>query len=87
VGITRRLAARAAEHSGRFLIRGIEGLKGLSWEDARGVEQALIEYYKLGKSGGTLLNKINSIARTNPAYAELLQRGNVILKNIGFPGF
>jgi hypothetical protein len=37
-------------------------MDGLSRTDARAVEQALIVSYGLGKNGGTLLNRINSIA-------------------------
>lgn len=37
--------------------------------DARAVEQVLIEYYGIGSNGGSLINKINSIAQSNPAYA------------------
>ena len=47
----------------------------------------LIEYHGLGKSGGTLLNKINSIAKTNPVYAQSLRRGRELLKQVGYPGF
>jgi hypothetical protein len=39
--------------------------------------------YKLPKNGGTLLNKINSIAKTNPAYGQALQRGAELLKEVG----
>ena len=41
-------------------------MKNLSREDARAVEQALIEIHGLSKNGGTLMNRINSIARSNP---------------------
>jgi filamentous hemagglutinin len=51
------------------------------------VEQVLIEEYKLGKNGGTLINKINSIARSNPAYAASLDHGRILLRSVGFPGF
>ena len=43
----------------------IDGATGLSKMDARIYEQQLINYYGMGKDGGLLLNKINSIA---PAY-------------------
>lgn len=42
---------------------------------SRAVEQVLIEFYKLGKNGGSLLNKINSIAKTNPKYAAAIKQG------------
>ena len=55
----------------------------MSRSDARAVEQCLIEYYGLMKNGGTLLNKINSIAQSNPNYAKSIERGWEILKNLG----
>jgi RHS repeat-associated protein len=87
VGITKDFEARAAAH---FREKGIEieeidGLQNLSREDARGVEQVLIDYYGLGKNKGTLLNKINSIAETNPIYADSLRRGNDLLEEAGYP--
>jgi hypothetical protein len=57
---------------------------GLSRSDARAVEQALIEIHGLGKNGGTLLNHINSIASSNPAYADQLRRGYELLRTIGY---
>jgi hypothetical protein len=84
VGITNNLARRAAEHLRTKGIQ-IEKLMGnLSRTDARAVEQALIEIHGLGANGGTLLNKINSIARTNPAYADQLRRGLELLRSIGY---
>jgi RHS repeat-associated protein len=83
IGITKDFAARAAQHSGRFAIRRINpALNGLSRADARAVEQALIEFFQLGKNGGSLLNKINSIARTNPTYPQAMQRAWQILGSI-----
>jgi len=89
VGITNSLRRRFSEHfaGSRFTIQGIQGLHGLSLADAKAVEQVLIENYGLGKNGGTLTNKINSIAKTNPAYAQALVRGKKILQGIGYPGF
>jgi hypothetical protein len=84
VGITNDLARRQAEHlrhSG-FAIEPL--MTGLSRSDARAVEQALIEVHGLGKNGGTLLNRINSIARTNPTYASQLARGQELLRSIGY---
>ena len=75
VGITNNFLRRAAEHLATKGISITEILRGLSRFDARAVEQCLIEYYKLAKNGGALLNKINSIARTNPIYAKALARG------------
>ncbi|MCA8093794.1 hypothetical protein LGM65_23385 [Burkholderia anthina] len=65
----------------------IPGLQGIARSDARAVEQVLIEYNGLGKDGGSLLNKINSIATSNPIYANSLLRGMAILKSVEFPGF
>jgi RHS repeat-associated protein len=87
VGITNNLARRAAEHAARFAIQRIAGLSNLTRVDAKAVEQVLIEYFQLGKNGGTLLNQINSIAQSNPVYAQAIQRGIQILKSVGYPGF
>ena len=84
VGITGDLAARALQHSGRFAIEEIPGLTNLSRADARAVEQALIEMHGLAKNGGTLLNKINSIASTNPGYARAVAHGLEILQKVGY---
>lgn len=84
VGITNNLARRAGEHAGRFAIEEIPGLSNLSRADAKAVEQVLIETHGLASNGGTLLNKINSIASTNPAYAQALQRGAQILQQVGY---
>ncbi len=86
VGITNNVARRAAEHAASkgIEIGAVKGLEGLSRADARAVEQALIEVHKLGKDGGTLLNKINSIAKTNEKYADALRRGYDLLKEAGY---
>ncbi|HVC95244.1 MAG TPA: GIY-YIG nuclease family protein, partial [Pirellulales bacterium] len=84
VGITNNFARRAAEH---LRTKGIQIEKlvgGLSRSDSRAIEQALIEIYKLGANGGSLLNKINSIAASNPTYANQLQRGLDLLESIGY---
>jgi hypothetical protein len=84
VGITSEFAIRYATH---LRTKGIfieKVLQGLSKADARAVEQVLIEMYKLGgKEGqvGQLLNKINSIAKSNPIYEQAILRGAEILKN------
>lgn len=89
IGITNNLERRAAEHLGSrgIIIDAIPGLTNLSRADARAVEQVLIEFHGLSKNGGTLINKINSIARTNPRYAAALTRGRELLHLAGYPGF
>jgi filamentous hemagglutinin len=89
VGITSNVEARSAAHLSQkgIEIDPIPGLQGISSIDARAVEQVLIEYNGLGKNGGSLLNKINSISATNPVYASSLERGASLLKSAGYPGF
>ncbi len=73
VGITERAAAtRFAEHAAsigtgkeNLIYRVVNGAEDLSRIDARVWEQTLINQYGLGKNGGLLLNKINSIAPKN----------------------
>lgn len=70
VGITKRAPGiRFAEHAnsigtGKELLqyRVIEGATGLTRTQARVWEQNLINIHKLGRNGGMLLNKVNSIA-------------------------
>jgi hypothetical protein len=84
VGITNDIARRSLE---QLRLKGIDIEKfvgGLSRQDARAVEQALIEIHGLSKNGGTLMNRINSIARSNPDYAALLRRGQEVLKSFGY---
>lgn len=84
VGITNNYAKRVAQHAADkrgFAIQ--EVTSGLSRLDARSVEQALIVKFGKGE-GGTLVNKINSISPKRKNYAELVKRGNDILKSIGF---
>ena len=89
VGITKNFERRAVAHLAEkgIQIRAIPGLTGLSRFDSRAVEQVLIEEYGLGKDGGTLLNKINSIATRNPIYRSAIRRGTDLLQSIGYPGF
>lgn len=88
VGITDDVARRGAEHLSQkgIKISGIRGLDNLSRADAHAVEQTLINYYGLGKDGGTLLNKINSISPTrNPtAYEQSLLRGKELLDSVDY---
>jgi filamentous hemagglutinin len=89
VGITDNLPARAAAHLSQkgIAIREIPGLTGLARQDARAVEQVLIETHGLGKNGGTLLNKINSISQQNPIYGGSISLGQQLLQDAGYPGF
>lgn len=84
VGITNNIARRAAEHLASKGIQIEKLMGGLSRSDARAVEQTLIEINGLGKNGGTLINKINSIAKGNPKYSDALERGYELLKSIGY---
>lgn len=83
VGITDNLIRRAKEHLRKKGIEIESILSKLPRSDAKAVEQAIIQIQGLGKNGGTLLNKINSISKNNPDYAKLLNRGYEILKSIG----
>ena len=90
VGITDNPAARTAAHARAGLgVRpvSVPGLGSLSRADARAVEQVLIENFGLGKSGGSLLNKINSIASTNSIYTSATSTGASILHSLGLFGF
>lgn len=87
VGITNNIQRRAAEHLKKkgIDINPIDGLPPLTKQQARGVEQALIEIH--GKpGGGQLLNKINSISPKNPIYNEQVRRGAEMLNDINYPG-
>ncbi len=60
VGITNDFTRRAGEHL-RNVGREIEKMRGLpelTKNQARGIEQVLIEKYGLGKLGGQLENKV-----------------------------
>jgi hypothetical protein len=68
-------------------IEEIPGLGRLSKADARAAEQALIEHHGLARDGGTLLNRINTIAKTSSRYGQWLQRGIDLLTQAGYLGF
>jgi len=91
VGITDDIARRGREHLSQkgIKIKEILGLENLSRADARAVEQTLINYYGLGKNGGTLINRINSIsAIKNPTeYEKALIRGAELLKKAKYREF
>jgi RHS repeat-associated protein len=93
IGITSDFEAREAAHlagnngSGvSFQISRIPGLDNLSLDDARAVEQTLIDTYGLGKNGGTLLNMRNSISPlTAPEfYLNSQFRGQELLNTAGY---
>lgn len=86
VGRTNNIARRTSEHSlGKRGIVPQEVANKLTLKQARGLEQALIEKYGLIKNGGTLINKINSIAFSNPIYHRALAWGNkYIIKYLPF---
>lgn len=84
VGITNDIERRAAEHlaSKGIVIQEIPGLSNLSRADAHAVEQVLIEAN--GGPNGQLLNRINSIATSNPIYETSIARGTEILESVGY---
>ncbi|MBI4062291.1 VCBS repeat-containing protein [Candidatus Gottesmanbacteria bacterium] len=81
IGITNNFARRAAEHLNTkgWDITLIDELAGLTREQARAVEQVLIEKYGLTN----LYNQINSISVTSPIYQEAVRIGQELLKNVG----
>lgn len=91
VGITDDIVKRGQAHLREkgIVITKVRGLEGLSRADARAVEQTLIDFHGLGKDGGTLINKINSISKIkNPTkYEQGLIRGAELLKKAGYEGF
>lgn len=89
VGITDDFPARASAHASQkgISISQIPGLENISRVDARAVEQVLIENYGLGRNGGQLLNKINSISPSNDIYEGAIDRGASLLRTLGYPGF
>ena len=87
VGITNNIPRRQLEHlrTKGMEIAPIKGVSNLTKYDAKAVEQVLIQMHGLEKNGSTLMNKINSIAKTNPEYAASLIRGVEILQEAGHP--
>ena len=76
VGITKNFAVRKSQHASRINITPI--IQSITRSDARAIEQRLIETIGLSKNGGTLLNKINSIAQGNPIYAAAIQKAKAL---------
>jgi RHS repeat-associated protein len=83
VGITDNIVARAAAHMRKKGIGIEELLPGLSRFDARAIEQVIIDHFQLGKNGGSLMNKINSISAKNPIYNDAIKRGKQLLEGAG----
>ncbi len=83
VGITKNLENRAKQHM-KNVNRQIAEITDIQFtrSQARGIEQALIEKYGLGKLGGQLENKINSISRDNPIYKEAVSFGKSMINKI-----
>ncbi len=86
VGITNNVERRRLEHlrSKGIEIQPLSNISPLNQADANAVEQYLIEMHGLEKNGGTLMNRINSIAKTNPVKAQAIIRGAEILKDAGY---
>ncbi|WP_316357014.1 hypothetical protein [Candidatus Neptunichlamydia sp. REUL1] len=65
IGITKKIKRRKKEHhrNNRDQLVPIEHLNQLTKNEARVIEQALIDFHGLKKNGGRLRNKINSIKR------------------------
>jgi RHS repeat-associated protein len=65
---SRNVQTRAAEHAASggakegLIFRAVQGGENLSLQEARMLEQHLINQYGLGRYGGQLLNEINSIS-------------------------
>jgi filamentous hemagglutinin len=80
VGITSDITRRAAAHLGQkgIQVLPIKGLENLTRADARAVEQVLIQEIGGPKAKG-VLNLINSIATSNPIYADAILRGCALL--------
>jgi hypothetical protein len=60
-----------------------EIIGGLTKDEARGVEQVLIETRGMQKNGGDLLNQINSISPSHSDYERLTSKGREILEAAG----
>jgi hypothetical protein len=84
VGITNNFGRRMAEHARGPVGQIVEIMSGLTKKDAHAVEQALIEIHGLGKNGGTLMNRINSIAPSRADYAQQVERGLEVLREQGY---
>lgn len=83
IGITRNWAARSAWH---WAARGrtiTPIASGLTYQEARGAEQLLIDYHGLGN----LDNLINSISFSNPNFQSYVTQGLYALQGQGAAPF
>ncbi len=79
VGITMDITRRTLEHAKNgMIIAEIPGLNNLTYFAAKGVEQVMIQRNGLSN----LLNKINSIAVSNPNYKDAMGVGQKILDSL-----
>jgi RHS repeat-associated protein len=89
VGITNNLERRAVEQLKNLGVQIRPIANGLSRDQARGVEQAVINNLKRTSEGGPLVNRINSIRAGSETYRQYVPFGETLLHNIGnrIPGF
>ena len=83
IGITKNWAARSAWH---WAARGrtiVPIASGLTYQEARGAEQLLIDYHGLG----SLDNLINSISFSNPNFQNYVTQGLYALQAQGAAPF
>jgi hypothetical protein len=78
-GITNSILRRAMEHLGRFDIREVG--KGLTWGQARAIEQALININKARKATVPPANVINSISPIHAYYDAAVKWGEWWLRS------
>ena len=86
VGMTTSFEDRAAATSQKMKLIPLRA-DGSVESRSRAAEQVLIETHGLERFGGTLINKINSIAKSNPIYRQPIARGAELLRIAGYPGF
>jgi hypothetical protein len=86
VGITKDFDRRRAEHAGagrKFTPELIKGASGLSWGEARAIEEACIVQGGLMTAGGVLENQIHSISPALPYHDDAVRYGIAKLKKVG----
>ena len=86
VGITKNFDVRLAQHARAertFTPAVIPGAEGLSFGEARAIEQACIQLGGLMTGGGLLQNRINSIDPSHSYAAAAVEFGFARLKKIG----